>query len=748
MTASPRPHRQRRYQFMTTLLIAANLLGLASSSNAELHRIPSGSSASPIPRARHAQYLERRQETSAMSDVVTDLLTSLDTKQTQIANLVAAVGASSTASSSHTSSSGTASSSSSAASASASSKKSSNSYVKLDLPDSFVQCQPAVVGIESVIGSKDIDMLGADRATATSQSWLELEIRIEPKMKTHLTQVLAGNTTSWEWTAVDLPAGTSFALVVSSVSYQNDTAATSSSAPASSTTSTRTSKNKDRRRAAASSTASDTDDSAQQANGNDLSPEVLAHTLVRSDVVAGDQNITTCLSSNADDGGGASPQQGRPSRKTDSDEKNRPVIIVGALLGGLVTLFLALLVLLAIKRRRENRASARFRAAHPHLAGAGQDRGERMAMTGQSDNRMSQPVALWDGGYRNSPSAGWNYMSSLVPGLNPGEPPAFLSPTDTSPVDGHFTLFRGPAARRRQNDNAYGLQTRRRREDGEEDLPSYGKSEEERKGLPGYEPGAGLRRVLAQEYLSRLGHRGSNAAGDDGTSPQLDGADSPLLGNGPLRHEGGGVPPEGSTTVLTYIPSGPSRPYSTLETTLRPNSEFHTTTMQSPARAEVNNNMTLSSVERSRSGRLAQRERGAIRRGEYDDQEEENSGSWNDSMNHNSNNGRSRRPTRPSVQTGLSMSTSPSYYSQGSNDSQQGRNTHRGYESVGVGDQDNDLRSPFADQQEAEATTTSFMSPIDAHENGGGGENRLARRRSRLMNGEGSGTFGFTSSGQ
>lgn len=441
----------------------------------------------------------------------------------------------------------------------------------MTLPDSFVQCGSASIGIDSVIGSRDASLLGNTSDQAQDASWLNLRIRVSNKKLAHIDLDLPSDTSSWTWPYVDLPAGTSFTLMVSSMTNQtmeqveepSNNASSTTTSPASSTktssNSTRTASSKQRRANPDDSDAEGADDT------------ILAHSLARSNVIAGVLNNTSCLpvgTASDDDGSNSSPHHQNPPPS--SAGPSHAVTIVAGFLGGLVGLFVAILIALAWHRRKENRRRG--------LQGEGGANSLDHTHGGRVGDRRSIPIATWDGQYRNSPRGGWSYMTSLVPGLSMGEPPGFNSP-GPSPIDGAFSMFRG---RRRAG------ATNRRREDGEEDLPTYGKSEEEIKGLPSYEPGMGLRNLSAAanghlQYQEMTQERYR----DDGDETYHE--DYRLTTIGEQDEPDSTV--NSPATVLHYFPSGPSRPYSTLDLV----------NIHLPARApaaEVASSVTMNSVAR------------------------------------------------------------------------------------------------------------------------------------------------------
>ncbi|CAO1621167.1 unnamed protein product [Parajaminaea phylloscopi] len=408
-----------------------------------------------------------------------------------------AAGGSSTAS--------TSSSSTAAAAAAATTKtSSSSSYITLNLPDSFVQCTPAVVGFTSVVSESDEDFLGGSISKVLQNTWINVKIRDRSTGRLHITQDLKADAVSWTWPAVDLPAGTAFDILVASLTN------VTFNASASSQPLTFTSRHRTFTRTAAVARREPTPSprvfaarSARDPHRSTL--QTVAQVIARSDVIAGPNNDTSCLgtatSSPAGTGrkgsGDEAPWAGHGGDPAASRSTDRTVIVVAAVLGGLCGLFIALVGALCWHKRKDQRrlrtlaeASgsgyshdiAMARRSQIHTAENARPSGDATGAASAHARGRSSAVPLWDGGYRDGPSAGWGYMASLAPGLAPQAPPAFSSPT-SSPIEGAFAAIRG---RRRRNQNG-AAPVNRRREDGDEDLPTYVLSEHEFKALPDYE---------------------------------------------------------------------------------------------------------------------------------------------------------------------------------------------------------------------------------------------------------------------
>lgn len=375
-----------------------------------------------------------------------------------------------------------------AVSAAAPTSASANSYITLDLPDSFVQCQPAQISFKSVISARDEDLLGGTDAEVKENTWINVKVKDKYSGQLHLSQDLPSTSSSWNWSAVDLPAGTSFLLYVSSltnISAPDTAVATVTSGRRVFTTTT-------------------TLKAPKQSSSNRGHPQILAQNIARSNVIAPTDGDASCLKSTSNgtadgSGDGSFPGGSRDGQGQDQSRRSsNTVVVVAAVLGGLCGLFLALVGALCWHKRKDQRRLRQLAqssgsgyshdiamARRSQLSGgyvAAAD-GSHQSTVASHNRARSSAVPLWDGGYRDGPSAGWGYMSSLAPGLSPQAPPAFASPT-SSPIEGAFAALRG----RRRRSNAHNAAVNRQREEGEEDLPTYGKSEEELKKLPTYEP--------------------------------------------------------------------------------------------------------------------------------------------------------------------------------------------------------------------------------------------------------------------
>ncbi|CAO1635915.1 unnamed protein product [Sympodiomycopsis kandeliae] len=645
-----------------------------------------------------------------------------------------------------------ASASASSSAASSAPTKSSSSYISVSLPDSFIQCRPATVNFTSVLGTQDRTLLGDSLLEAQEYTWLTIVIRDDAGKGQHYNTTLSATDTSWTWPKVDLPAGSSFSFVMSAYANRTLPDSVTSSAKSSASSSSAKSSGSDREKgrrglvddndnndagslvqreasspsetASSGSIRSTYRSGPKKGTSRNSGPLVLAHSYSRSQVIAGPDNDTSCLlpdalgtdrnpgpeNANGDEGEYGSPH--RPHRSSSGGDHTTK--IVAGLLGSIVGVFATILAILAWQRSKDSKRSRRLlaegrsewddgsadRVHHIQHGHNGIDSSGTVAAgtrsMGQVNHqyRRSVPVAAWDGGYQNSPSAGWTYMSSLAPGLNPGQPPEFGSRgrpggnSPTSPVgpDGQphsatgssgFPLFRN---RRRQSAFNFPV-NRRREEEEEEDLPSYLTSQEEIKGLPRYDPsvdgGAGLRRhlqeiraaghvpseemmeMMASQEEQERAQRQEMSFAPSGVSSSINtsslataatidaGNGNPPHGAGPTtaprrsrlgsmgtedddhpdeesnllasastassamanRSGGDGNNHDSSSAraepALRYLPSGPDRPYSSLETDPVPRVTRSDSGVSTPPRAEISTSSTLNSIDRQQRQRTS-----------------------------------------------------------------------------------------------------------------------------------------------
>ncbi|PWN18370.1 hypothetical protein BCV69DRAFT_304478 [Microstroma glucosiphilum] len=200
---------------------------------------------------------------------------------------------------------------------------------------------------------------------------------------------------------------------------------------------------------------------------------IFAHSQARFEVIKGIPNSTSCLPIATDsqqEGTKSSSSHVRPALV--SSGPNHAVSIVAGLSGGLIGLFVAILAALAWHGRKENLRR------YPQGEGDA-DSLDHLRRVNVVDRRPFR-VAVWDRQYRNSPRAGWNYMTSLVPGLRMGEPSGFNAP-GPSPAIGSFSIIAEP--------REAALPSRRRKEQKADPPSYYGESEEVTKGLSSYELG-------------------------------------------------------------------------------------------------------------------------------------------------------------------------------------------------------------------------------------------------------------------
>lgn len=301
--------------------------------------------------------------------------------------------------------------------------------VNVFLPSDFEQCSPATIGIGDSSGN------------------VSILIREEGYRKAIVNVSLPLNTTSWTWTAVSVPAGGNFTILVTDRSPKKkiklSQSLTQSSVDESSTNDTSCLSARDRK---------------------NLGHDVPANTPANGD---DDDNDGIGLGS-----GGPNPSgnSGGHSHKINTAE----VSVIAGVLGGLLLILLALVLLMCWRRRRESRTheatdSASKDTILAHRIGVmGQrlDRHQVVTLFGEDGRAEGQAILGREG------DAGWSYMSRIVPGL---QTTPFIADTD-DPRFGQSPSRTG----RRQKTKRYDGESK----DGE--LPSYGVSEYEKKTLPRY----------------------------------------------------------------------------------------------------------------------------------------------------------------------------------------------------------------------------------------------------------------------
>jgi hypothetical protein len=291
--------------------------------------------------------------------------------------------------------------------------------VNVLLPNDFVQCGPASIEI------------------GDSQGNVSILIREEGVKKAIVNVSLALNTTSWNWTAVTIPEGANFTILVTDRSPKKKTklsqSFTQSIVDPSPTNDTSCLPPQDRKKGKGVPADS-------PANGNDDSNDGI--------------------------GGG--------SHHTPHKINTAEVSIIAGVLGGLLLALLLLILLMCWRRRRESRLhdnsenNSKDTVLAHRIGVMGQriDRHQVVTLFGEDGREEGQAILGREG------DAGWSYMSRIVPGL---QTTPFIADTD----DPRFGQSPGRTGRR--------LKTKRydnESKDGE--LPSYGVSEYEKKALPRY----------------------------------------------------------------------------------------------------------------------------------------------------------------------------------------------------------------------------------------------------------------------
>lgn len=309
--------------------------------------------------------------------------------------------------------------------------------VNVDLPDEFVQCQPAAFGFSKARGNVTIIIRKAGYKTP------------------HLNISLGEDAKNWTWSPVDFPADENFTVLVTDVSAKRKSKSLFQSVVDPSTNDT------------CLPAAAKTKGKPHHDKGNDDGDE-------------GDEGTD-----GLDDGFG--PPPAHHSKKSTTE-----VAVIAGVLGGVLFALLGLTVIMCLRRRQEHRnvgagaadGTADDDDGRPMVAQRIRDMqtipGPHRVVTlyGPDGHAEGQAVLGREG------DAGWSYMSRMVPGLETGRAGATTAANATISGPLH------PSGRRRF------VPTKRYDEEGKDtDLPSYGMSEYERKNLPKYEAPPGGRQT-------------------------------------------------------------------------------------------------------------------------------------------------------------------------------------------------------------------------------------------------------------
>lgn len=285
--------------------------------------------------------------------------------------------------------------------------------INVNVPEDFEQCMPAIFNFSQ------------------SQGNVSIIIKEEGVRKAIVNVSLPLNATSWNWTAVNIPAGENFTILVTD------------RAP--------------RRRTKLSQAL------FQSSVGNDSS-----------------SNDTSCLppggslkkdkGKSSGDNNGIGASDGSPSKP--KKVKTTMISIIAGVLGGMLLLLFSLILFMFIRRRREAKRRPQDDGNQDKIIAhkIGEMRqplhGQRVVTLYSEDGRPEGQAILGREG-----DAGWSYMARIVPGL-------------TSDGQEEYSV---PPQNRSGGRRGKGQKTKRY--DGESkdgDLPSYRVSEYEKKALPRY----------------------------------------------------------------------------------------------------------------------------------------------------------------------------------------------------------------------------------------------------------------------
>lgn len=301
--------------------------------------------------------------------------------------------------------------------------------INVDIPDEFVQCEPATLSI------------------ANSRGNVSIYIRKNGARKAHVNVSLAIDAKNWTWDPVDFPANDNFTVLVTDRSPKKKTTLSSSYfqsmiAPSPNNNNSclpkkyRGDKKKD-------------EEDGQDGDGKDI----------------GEHDPSFGNGPDVSDGDS-------PHHKKSTTE----IAIIAGILGGLMAALIGLSVVMCLRRRREHRKITASNVLDDHdgrpiVAHRIQDmqhtssRHRVVTLFGPDGRAEGQAILSHEG------DAGWSYMSHMVDGLESN------TPIPTS-----------PSARRHPSTGRRRVQTKRYDEEQKDgDLPSYRMSEYERKNLPKYE---------------------------------------------------------------------------------------------------------------------------------------------------------------------------------------------------------------------------------------------------------------------
>lgn len=293
--------------------------------------------------------------------------------------------------------------------------------VNVNFPSDFEQCTSATLGLTNSSGN------------------VTIIVKEQGVRKSVVNVTLPTNTSSWTWTAVDIPAGDNFTIYV-------------------------------------------TDSKKHK-------------TSYQAMVDMSTTNDTSCLptdtkqgkAGDANGGGGGGGGGGIDGGFDSGDDGSQPkhthkintaeVSVIAGVLGGLLLALLALILLMCWRRRRESRnneadsgSKDTILAHRIGVMGQRIDQHQVVTLFGEDGREEGQAILGREG------DAGWSYMSRIVPGLQ--TTPFVDGDGNTIPLGQSNNGRRGGHKTKRYDNES---------KDGE--LPSYGVSEYEKKALPKYGEG-------------------------------------------------------------------------------------------------------------------------------------------------------------------------------------------------------------------------------------------------------------------
>ena len=242
--------------------------------------------------------------------------------------------------------------------------------INVELPDEFVQCMPAVIGLSQSKGN------------------VSIVIREDGVVKPLVKVSLGLNTTSWRWDAVDVAAGENFTIVVTDRSPRRKSKTQLSQSISRSTV----------------DPSMTNDDSCLSAKEKD--------TLTKDEMAGADGGVD-------DEAGGLMAGRGGHGGVERHKINTVEVSVIASVLGALLLALLSLVLVMCWRRRRESRSngahdnSSKDTITARRIGAMGErlDRHRVVTLFSEDGRAEGQAILGREG------DAGWSYMSRVVPGL-------------------------------------------------------------------------------------------------------------------------------------------------------------------------------------------------------------------------------------------------------------------------------------------------------------------------------------------